>query len=233
MLANNPSILITGEIDEALIQQLTSKGFNVDVIPFIKTESIQSAIIQQEIEHIATIDAIIIFTSSHAVEAISHLLSNKKINWKVYCVGEKTKYVIEHLLPAVSVADYADNAIHLSQKIISTNSINEVYFFCGDKRMDTLPRLLASNNITVHEVQVYTTTIFEYALNRYYDVVLFFSPSAVRGFFTSNTIDEKTALFAIGNTTANEIKRYTSTNIIISEKPGKKELIEKLVEFFE
>ena len=233
MPANNPSILITGEIDEALVQQLTSKGFNVDVIPFIKTEAIQSAIVQQEVEHISTLDATVIFTSANAVEAVHQSLSNKKINWKIYCVGEQTKSVIEKLLAGVIIIGVADDAVHLSQKIISANNINEVYFFCGDKRRDTLSHLLAAYNITVHEIKVYTTTIFSHKLSHTYNAVLFFSPSAVQGFFTSNTINEKTVLFAIGNTTANEIKRYTSNNIIISKKPVKKELVEKLVEFFE
>ncbi|MFT4152811.1 uroporphyrinogen-III synthase [Parafilimonas sp.] len=232
MPANNTSILITGELAEGLLQQLTSKGFNVDVIPFIKTESIQPAIIQQEIERIATLDATVIFTSGNAVEAVSPLLLNKKINWKVYCVGEKTKSLAEKLLAGITLAAVADNAIHLSQKIIGDNNAAEVYFFCGDKRRDELPALLLQENMHVHEVKVYTTTVFRYKLSKPYNAVLFFSPSAVKGFFSANTIHAPTALFAIGDTTAAEIRKYTSANIIMSEQPGKKELVEKLLAFF-
>ncbi len=232
MPANNISILITGDIDEALVEQLTSKGFNVDVIPFIKTESIQSATVQQEVEHIATLDATVIFTSTNAVEAVHRSLSNKKTNWKIYCVGEKTKSVIEKLLAGANVIGVADDAVHLSQKITSANNINEVYFFCGDKRRDTLPQLLAAANIAVHEVKVYTTTIFQHTLTKEYDAVLFFSPSAVKGLFANNGLNTKTVLFAIGRTTAGEIKNYSSNKLILTEKPAKELMIKKLVAFF-
>ena len=83
MPANNISILITGDIDKALVEQLTSKGFTVDVIPFIKTASINSAIVQQQVEHISTLDATVIITSHNADEAVHQSLSNKKINCKI------------------------------------------------------------------------------------------------------------------------------------------------------
>lgn len=232
MPANDPSILITGEIEEALVQQLISKGFNVDVIPFIKTAHIQSAIVQQEIERIAALDATVIFTSSNAVEAVHQSLSNKKINWKVYCVGEQTKSVIENLLAGTTIIGVADNAVHLSKKIIAPGNVSEIYFFCGDKRRDTLPQLLAAANIKVHEVKVYTTTILQHTLTKDYDAVFFFSPSAVKGFFTNNTAATKTVLFAIGHTTAAETKKYCSNKLIVTEKPAKKEMIEKLMAFY-
>lgn len=232
MPANNISILITGDIDKALVEQLTSKGFTVDVIPFIKTASINSAIVQQQVEHISTLDATVIFTSANAVEAVHQSLSNKKINWKIYCVGEQTKSVIEKLLTGANVIGVADDAVHLSQKITSANNINEVYFFCGDKRRDTLPHLLDAANIAVHEVKVYTTTIFQHTLTKEYDAVLFFSPSAVKGLFAYNGLNTKTVLFSIGHTTAGEIKNYSSNKLIVTENPSKELMIKKLVAFF-
>ena len=65
-----------------------------------------------------------------------------------------------------------------------------------------------------------------------YDAVVFFSPSAVEGFFKNNSLNDKTVLFAIGNTTAEEIKKYSGNKIVISDKPGKKEVIEKVIRFF-
>src|SRR5258706_9822828 len=43
-----------------------------------------------------------------------------------------------------------------------------------------------------------------------YDGILFFSPSGVESFFNTNEVNEQTILFAIGNTTATEIKKYTN-----------------------
>ncbi|MEO8712994.1 MAG: uroporphyrinogen-III synthase, partial [Parafilimonas sp.] len=108
----------------------------------------------------------------------------------------------------------------------------ELYFFCGDKRRDELPELLLQNNIAVNEVEVYTTTIFPHTVEKDYDGILFFSPSAVEGFFENNSVPENSILFAIGNTTAEEIKKFTNNKIVVSVKPGKQNLFEKMIEYF-
>lgn len=233
MQPGNPTILITADIDRSLLAEIISSGFKVDVIPFIKTESIQTEKVQQAIENISMLNATIVFTSSNAVETVYHFIQNKKINWKIYCVGNATKSLIENLLIDVTVVAVADNAAKLAQQIISNKeNISEVYFFCGDKRRNELPELLAQNSIVVHEIVAYSTTILQHAIEKDYDAILFFSPSAVEGFFKSNALDDKTVLYAIGHTTASEIKKYCENKIIVSDKPGKNELIEKVVEYF-
>ena len=67
--------------------------------------------------------------------------------------------------------------------------------------------------------------------NEYFGI-LFFSPSAVQSFFSKNKVADKTILFAIGNTTANEIKKYSTNKIIISDEPGKENLVTKMIEYF-
>jgi uroporphyrinogen-III synthase len=233
MLKNNPAILITGELDDLLLKPLTSKGFTVDVMPFIKTETRQTQQIQQTIHNIAQLQATVVFTSSNAVEAAQHFVKKKKINWKIYCVGNSTRLLIESLFTDAIIIAVADNAAKLAAQIITNKeSISEVYFFCGDKRRDELPLLLTQNNITVHEIEIYSTTILGHKLSKHYDGILFFSPSAVEGFFKSNAINSNTVLFAIGSTTADEIKRFSNNTIITADKPGKQHLIERVIAFF-
>ena len=233
MLQNNLTILITGETDEALVQQMISKGFVVDVIPFIKTESIQTKKVKQEIEDISNLNTTVIFTSSNAANAVNECVQGKNVTWKIYCVGNATRSLVERLFNGVTIVATADNAIALSAKIIADESLEEqLYFFCGDKRRDELPGMLSKNNIVVHQIEVYATTILQHKFLKHYDAVVFFSPSAVNGFFENNLLNDKTVLFAIGNTTASEIKKFSKNEIIVSDAPAKKYVIEKIIWFF-
>jgi uroporphyrinogen-III synthase len=232
MRINNTKILITGDISGFLLKEVIAGGIDVDVIPFIQTKTTIAKKARQQIKELSTLPTIVIFTSSNAVEAINACLLNKKPNWKIYVVGNSTASLVKKFFQEGSLTAIADNAVALAEKIISDkNSINEVYFFCGDKRRDELPALLAKNNIVVNEIKVYTTTILHHKIEKDYDGILFFSPSAVEGFFSGNVINKKTVLFAIGDTTAGEIKKFSNNEILISDKPEKKALVEKMISF--
>jgi uroporphyrinogen-III synthase len=56
-------------------------------------------------------------------------------------------------------------------------------FSAANKRRNELPLVLTQYNIAVHELEVYTTTILEHITFKTYNGILFFSPSAVEGFF--------------------------------------------------
>ena len=232
MHQSNPTILITSGVNESLLNKMIAKGINADVIPFIKTEIIQTKKIQQQVENILTMSTTVVFTSKNAVEAAIEYLQNKKPNWKISCVGTTTSILIENYFGKESIASIADDGAALAKKIITDKNLTELYFFCGDKRRDELPELLLQNNIAVNEVEVYTTTISPHTVEKDYDGILFFSPSAVEGFFENNSVPENSILFAIGNTTAEEIKKFTDNKIVISDKPGKKEVLEKMIMFF-
>jgi uroporphyrinogen-III synthase len=230
MCLNNPAILITAEIDESLLHELTSKGFKTDIIPFIKIETLRSKQLQAQIENVIKQNATVVFTSSNAVEAIGDYIGDKKLSWKIYCIGNTTKNSVAKYFGKNSIKATADNAAALAEKLISYKE-KHVFFLCGDKRRDELPDLVSRNNIIVNEIEVYTTLILQHKIEKDYDAVLFFSPSAVQGFFKNNVVKEKTVLFAIGNTTADEIKKFSGNKIVVSNKPGKKELVENVIEF--
>jgi uroporphyrinogen-III synthase len=79
---------------------------------------------------------------------------------------------------------------------------------------------------------VYQTIEVPHKISKEYYGILFFSPSGVRSFFKVNKLESKTILFAIGNTTANEIKKISSNKIIISDEPGKENLVQTAIDFF-
>lgn len=231
MCLNNPSVLITAEINKSLLDEMILKGIEVDVIPFIQTQIIRTKQLQTQIENVLTRNATVVFSSKNAVEAVAECIRTKKPIWKVYCIGKTTSSLVKQFFGEDVVTVTADNAITLAERII-LNKEQEVYFFCGDKRRDELPDLLKQNNILVNEIEVYTTTILQHKLEKDYNAVLFFSPSALQGFFKKNSVKDGAVLFAIGNTTAEEIKKFSSNMIIVSDKPNKKELIEKTIGFF-
>lgn len=232
MQQNKPRILITAEIDNSLLEKLTAKGFEVEELHFIKTALKQSLSLRQQIENIPGKNVTVVFTSSKAVEAVYSILQNKKTCWKIYCVGQATKNLINQLFPGSTIIGCTDYATELAKKIISDNKADEVYFFCGNKRRNDLPDLLSQKNIKLHEIEVYETVIYQHEVKENFDAIIFFSPSAVEGFFVINTVNPSTVFFAIGKTTADAIKKFSGNKIILNETPGKKELIEEVARYF-
>ena len=167
----------------------------------------------------------------NAAEAIRKFTS-PEINWSIFCIGNTTKKIITNLFPEKNILATADNAGLLAEKIINNSSINEVFFFCGDQRREELPAMLRANNINVEEIVVYKTIATPHALIKQYDGILFFSPSAVQSFFSKNSIDDKAKVFTIGSTTAAAVKSFYQQPAIVSEKPGKENLVRLAIKHF-
>jgi uroporphyrinogen-III synthase len=232
MQPNKPRILITAEVDRPLVDALIAKDCKVEVLPFITTESKNTASLRKQINVIAEQDIVVVFTSSNAVKAVQALLQNKNTSWKIYCVGKATKKLIDEYFPGCTILGVEDYADALAQKIIRDKKAGEIFFFCGNMRRDVLPALLSENNIALHAIEVYETKIYQHTISGSFDGITFFSPSAVEGFFAGNSIPAATVLFAIGQTTADAIKTFSGNQIIVSNTTGKKELIEAVIAFF-
>jgi uroporphyrinogen-III synthase len=115
--------------------------------------------------------------------------------------------------------------------LLLEKEIPEVVFFCGDKRLDTLPDTLTKEGVLVNELVVYKNKETATDILHHYDGILFYSPSAVHSFFGCNAVDPTTVLFAIGDTTAASIYNYTSENVVASRVAGKVELLMKAIEY--
>lgn len=227
-MANNPRILSTGELSQALIDKATGAGLTVEVLPFIKTQELNNTEINKKIAGIN--HGAVIFTSKHAVKAVAGIMTAKP-GWDIYCVGNNTATLAKEYFGA-TISAVADNAKELAAAILQQKDIKEVTFFCGDIRRDELPELLKQNGVSVNEIVVYTTTVTPHIVPEAYDAVLFFSPSAVESFFMANTIHETTILFAIGNTTASALYPKTRNAIMVCEHPDKELLINDVVRYY-
>lgn len=229
-MTRRTSILSTAILGDAAVAGAASQGVDVSCVPFIRTERRVDEELAAEIREMCALPVTVVFTSSNAVAAIGDILAGQKPSWEVYCIGNATLNAVEKLL-GESVVGVADNAGELAGLIINDN-VSEVVFFCGDKRLDTLPSLLAEHDILVYEEVVYTTLETSQLVTDSYDGILFFSPSAVESFFSRNVVQKEVVLFAIGTTTATAIQKFTNARVIVGSSLSKEQLLMEAVEYF-
>ncbi len=231
MQENKIQILSTRPLTDALVEEIETAGFEIDVLSFIETEPIRTFEVQQEIEQVLLQSATVVFTSMNAIEAVADELHGQQPGWNIYCINNATRQRAVKYFGEEKIAGTAGSAAELAE-LIAQNDPGEVIFFCGNQRRDELPDILRNNDIAVNEIVVYQTIVVLRKIKKTYNGILFFSPSAVQSFFNNNKVPGTTILFAIGNTTANEIRKFTNNTIITSEEPGKENLVMKMMEFF-
>jgi uroporphyrinogen-III synthase len=232
MPKNNTHILSTRPVNQSQVEDAKLKAIQIDVISFIETEAIQTIEVQQEIEWASTEQAAVVFTSMNAVESVTGMLDGFIPTWRIYCIGFKTKELITSYFGADAIAGTADNASELADTIIEHEEYDEIIFFCGNQRRDALPRKLRKLDIDVNEIVVYETITVHHTVDKKYDGILFFSPSAVESFFKKNVLPKSTVVFAIGNTTAETVHKRCPNKILISDQPGKDELVAQAILYF-
>ncbi len=196
--------------------------FHNKVVPksndFIKVSlsRIRPQLLKSEIQNV-------IITSKNAVEALITNYSAEELQFKnIYCVGRRTKRLIEHKIGPVKHA--AKNAKALAEHLIDYIDGTEATYFCSDLRLDDLPDLLEKNNISLNEVTAYQTKYSGHTVEDSVEAVLFFSPSTVESFVRSNKGKEVIA-FCIGDTTAKAASLHFKT-IKIAKLPTVESVIE-------
>ena len=166
-----------------------------------------------------------IVTSKNAAKAI---IEKQIAITHCFCVGEKTKTLLEKATIPVKVA--CNNAKALAQHIVQHYNNKAFTFFSGNIRREELPNILKENQVDFEEVVVYKTLETNEEIKGIFDAILFFSPSAVRSFFKQNSAKDA-QLFCIGNTTATEASNY-SKKITIANKPTIENTIVQVVKHF-
>ena len=231
-MENRIQILSTRPIQQSLIKDARDAGIDIDELTFIETNPIQSKLVDKEIENTLKETATVVFTSMNAVEVVGNQIKENQPNWKIYCMGTTTQQLVVKFFGQNLIEGTANDAASLAKQIIKDQPKEKLIFFCGDQRRDELPELLKQHSIEAKETIVYETNAIHHLIQKQYDGILFFSPSAVESFFTNNKVVENTVLFAIGNTTAKELKKYSNNKIVISNEPGKENLAKTMINFF-
>ena len=225
-------ILSTKKITQEAIDKAFMNSIEIDELSFITTEPIKDEKLKTVLKSFLQQNITAVFTSKNAVQAFDQIV-NAEVPWKIFCIGQSTQKLVAKIFSEEKISGIADSASALSDVILEDKEIKKVFFFCGNQRGEELPQKLTAEAIEVEEIVVYETLETPQKLSRkVYDGILFFSPSAVKSFFSLNKINEQTQIFAIGKTTADAIHQHTNKDLIIAEVPSEDDMIEKVIAHF-
>lgn len=207
-------ILFTKTIDNHLLSKELGSDISADCIEVIRTEPIQ-------IDAFDLKSHSLIFTSVNGVSAFfnnkfkpNEDFTAKNYN-KIYCVGEKTKRELRKY--GFGTFKVLKNAETLSRFITGNCQHEKFLHFCGNLALDVLDKDLPLQNIRYKKITIYKTEEIQPSLPEKYHAAVFFSPSGVRSFAKLNSL-EGMKIFSIGETTSNELRKYTTGHIFTSEE---------------
>ena len=160
----------------------------------------------------------LIFSSQNAVKSVFNQFRFSGNN--CYCVGGKTQKLLEE--NGQKVVKMTQNASILADFILKNTKKEPFLFFTGNQRMPVIEAAFARENRSLEVVETYTSSAQPKAMGNY-DAVLFYSPSGVESYLQNNSLADSTS-FAIGETTAQSLKKYTD-NIITATQPTIEHLI--------
>ena len=218
-MSNQINILSTKTLLSHQKQTLLDAGFSVAEANFIKTENSDF--------DLKEINDNLIFTSQNAAQSVLlHPKSNELKSKTVFCVGIKTKALLEE--NGFNVEVYVDYASDLAEIITLIYSNESFTFFSGNLRKETLPKALKAAKVNFNEIQVYETTLTPQKIKTPVDGILFFSPSGVESYLKDNKIKNEIC-FCIGETTASTLDK-TTRNIVVADQPSVDNVIEDVIE---
>lgn len=225
------TVFSTKILPQSLMEQAGEQHIHIDAADFINIGWIQTADIIEEILSYAAKPVTALFTSANAVAVVSRNLKHRP-EWQIFCLSGKTQTALLELFPAEQIVASAPNAAALVPKIMAAKPVGDCVFFCGNKHLDTLPEAFLAENIPLKEVVVYKTISSPQKVNKSYDGLLFFSPSGVESFFSINAMAEWTVCFAIGDTTAKTIRKFTGNRVITAGFPDTENMIQAVQTYF-
>lgn len=211
--------------------QFQEEGFELLQHSFITTQSIISEDIKRQITLLATQKKLVLFTSASAVISVLEQLGSTKPDWQFYSISGSTKDAIVRYWGAEKILGFGNDALEILEKM-KNETPQEIIFFCGNKRLDTLPTTLAERGFTVKEIVVYGTVFNPQNFKNNFDALMFYSPSGVESYLSENNIAEATVLFSIGKTTANALHQKVNNEVIISAQPDKNILVQTVIDFY-
>ena len=172
----------------------------------------------------------VIITSQNAVDALLDNFISQELDFEnIYCVGKRTKRLIEKKIG--KVAHIENSAEKLANYLVDAIDGKEVTFFCGNKRRDELPTILAENGIKVNEVECYQTQLTPRKIEGKFNGIMFYSPTGIESYLKDNKTSDSVA-FCIGETTATEARKYFE-NVIVSSLPTVESVIKSVNDHFQ
>lgn len=219
-------LLITRKISSSLVLRAGLNGIDVLEKEFIAIEPAVTTDVNKSIEKILSTEATIAFTSKNAVIAVGSHYDVKNVPWKIFSLEGSTGKEVRKFFSEDKIAGTALNAKLLAKVILESSAGKKVVFFCGNLRRDDLPELLRSKNIAVDEIVVYNTVLVPQKVVDDYEAIAFFSPSAVKSFFTLNQLKDTVICISVGQTTTEAIKELSKNRIVTANKPSEESVLD-------
>ena len=170
----------------------------------------------------------VVITSKNGVESIVNNCPSEDLQFKnIYCVGRRTKRLIEQKIGPVKHSE--KNAKALADYLVDYLEGTEVTYFCSNLRLDDLPTTLSKNNINVTEVEAYDTKYDAVKVDTAIEGVLLYSPSTVESFIRQNT--PSVIAFCIGESTAKEARKHFK-DVRVAKVPTVESVIELVNEHY-
>jgi len=181
----------------------------------IRFNRIPPKVVKNEIENV-------IITSKNGVESLLNSFVKQELQFKkIYCVGRRTKKLIEQNIGTVSHSE--KNAEKLAEYLLKNIKGQEVTYFCSDLRLDILPTVLTENGIIVNEIEAYKTMYSPVNVREKFSGVLFYSPSTIESYLQDNSTDK--IAFCIGESTAKEARKNFK-NVQVANLPTVESVLE-------
>lgn len=246
-------ILSTRHLTDSSVAVAGESGIHIDVQDFIQIKPLTVPALKgttpgwnnTTISDIFQAPHITVFTSANAVKVLEqHYFSVNgfrnnglltvfhRNDANICCISGKTLEKAKEVFPDCKILASSPYGSELAEAIISLGNITEVNFFCGNQRRDELPGGLKKAGITVNEYVIYENLPSPTVTAEDYDGVLFFSPSAVKSYLSANRLPLKTVCFAIGRTTATELREYTDNKIIMSTNISEDAMVQTAIFYF-
>lgn len=165
-----------------------------------------------------------IFTSQNAVK----YLNFKSVNVQnAFCVGDNTASLLKQ--HNIFLKAKAESALALANIIIEKYPKTTFDYFCSSQRRNELPDVLKFNKIQVHEHHLYESVSNYKLFHNQFDAVLCYSPMGVKTYYEKHK--SRPLAICIGETTAQEAKKYTEKVIVASKTSIESVLIKTIKNF--
>lgn len=204
-------LLATKLISLAFKERLLQLGFSVVDAPFISINPLPFQWQDQSQN--------LIFTSQNAVRFFlqKHKNDPHTASKKYFCVGEKTKTLLEE--NGQKVIKMTLKSAELAHFLVNNHKNEHFTFFCGTRRMPDLEMQCQQHKITLHIVELYETLERPQKIKATVDGILFYSPSAVTSFFLENEWPQNAYGFCLGTSTAAQLKQHTN-QYYVAQQPN-------------
>jgi uroporphyrinogen-III synthase len=231
-MENKINLLATRLLKKELISRAGKKGVNIQAIPFIDVQPVATPELGNEIRGLAGRPLTVMFSSANAARSIISLLGGERPDWKIYCLGGATRQACSAFFGEASIRGLAEKAESLGALVPQGQAAGDYFFFCGNQRRQELAQILKEKGISLEERIVYETRLTPHQLQATQDGILFFSPSAVSSYFSTNRPSPACVLFAIGPTTAEAIRSRSNNLLLVSPRTEEESLLTLAVTYF-